>query len=204
MLMLAFAIGATAQSEYNNLYYVFIDITDPELVDSYKKKIKDAIPEMVSKSRVKDGNGIEIKFFAITNLQQGARASFKITPREISFFESKYKRPDEIDDAMVRIPGILKRFKKAEYPHTRIVDAIQQEMDKYKSTKAKNKTIIVFSDLFENKSTHDEEKLDWKNIYFVRGISEPLNQSYVDLGDEWQMYWKKRIPNVKISTELEL
>ena len=202
IFMIAFTMNVSAQ--HNSLYYVFIDVTDSALVDTFKKQVKKAGPQMIAQAGVKKGNGIEIKFFSISNLKQGVRASLKVTPREISFFESKYDRPDEIEEATNKLPGILKKFVKDAYPHTRIVDAVSAEMNKFKASRAKYKTIIVFSDLFENYTTSSQETLDWENIYFVRGIAKPGDQNYVKAGDAHENKWKQRIPNVIISTELEL
>lgn len=204
LLIFTFLFSVLGHGQSNSLYYVFIDLTDPELIDPYKKKIKQSIPDMIANSNVRSGNGLEIRFFAINNLKQGARSSMIINPREISWFENKFIREDEINAFKKKVNKALSVFVEGEYPHTRIIDAIQSEMPKFKRTKAREKFVIVFSDLFENYSDNDDETIEIENIFFVRGISKPLDQQYIRLGDEHEVYWRQRIPGVIISTDLEL
>lgn len=219
MLVIALMFAASVNAQKNTVFNIFIDLTEEGLIESYKKQVIEAVPEILNEAGIwiQDGvytgeAGVELRFHPITNIAGLASTKVVIPFKEEFWYDNVYVRNDEIRKAIKKIPSALKRFSYGEgYDYTRIYDNIKSVPG------VENSVVIVFSDLFENSDdvsvydaypnvlTHDAlEKLKLKDVYFVRGINEPSNQSYIRLSEYAMDFWKSTIPGVIISSKLEL
>lgn len=205
LLLLTIMIAFNMQAQVTSKYHVFVDLTDPVLIETFKNDINKSIPSILSQAGIKYNknqsqwggeNGIQITFYSLANLQGIQTNTIYLKGREIPWYENAIDRDDEVKDFLKRIPKELNKLKEDAFPRTRIYDNLVYNLDKINN---KNSQVILYSDLFENYvNLTDVPLLELRNVTFIRGIANQLDQIYIQRGDEYEKAWKALIKGLKV------
>ena len=173
--------------------YIFIDLTDEELIETHLNKAKDAVDVLVGEYK---GKSLKIKFLKITHNPFPAKLKNVIIPKP-DMTKPATARKGPIRKAIMQAKAMLvpSNFQYENSPNTAIYASLKRQLlNKRAFDKA-----IIFSDLMENTDLNAKplDVMD-KEIFSVISIRPNGEVCQTCLS-----YWSNILPNMIIDSGYE-